>query len=566
MNTATTLARVVSTLGPPDWACRSGAAAVSPSVNKMNVAVAAQVAVHDKHEHEHKPPVDEDGNPIDYNAHSTPKPIRLTSAAQRLDQKRQREEDAIDDLVDDQLEKSGFERKSSSTAVSRSATLRVRAGKLRSHQSERERYHKAMKDHKLRMQNAMAMTMFRNARGRHRKTEMRRLVTRASSQSLVTVEEGAAEGQAGDQEEGTDAVVNRKANKQPSIAAAKTNKVFPQLLEEGADRTPGDTSKQHRASAGRRDMSPELLAIAERNRKLAAVKVCWAKMKQAGFIPIMSVLTWIVLGTCVYHFGTGFYWSQAFFYAVDTGFSIGFGAFIEGTWNDSYVIIPSESCGLEVCDGGADFRGSLRSACMMSSYEPDLASMFYTVLHILFGASMVATALTLLLLHTLERSEFSPAQIKAKEVQIEKDRLQNTIERGNPLNKNKHANVARRKSLHAGGGADLNFVQRKLKRNQNCSAQCTAAMSCCKNYWVAAVKSTLFKATSFMLVWMLGAIAYGMAHEGWSFIESLYFAVSAASTAGLLAPTHHFAGNEDNCTNGAYGDRECQVNGAAPPG
>ena len=82
-------------------------------------------------------------------------------------------------------------------------------------------------------------------------------------------------------------------------------------------------------------------------------------------------------GTLFYHYYTGFYWSQAFFYAVDTGFSIGFGMFVEGAWNDSNVYIPNERCTLESCADGRHFNGSLREACVQLSYRPDDGSMMY---------------------------------------------------------------------------------------------------------------------------------------------------------------------------------------------
>jgi len=74
------------------------------------------------------------------------------------------------------------------------------------------------------------------------------------------------------------------------------------------------------------------------------VRVCFSSTRQAGLVPVVTVLSWITIGTLVYHFVTGFYWSQAFFFAIDAGFSIGFGIFQEGTWSDVNITIPYNAC------------------------------------------------------------------------------------------------------------------------------------------------------------------------------------------------------------------------------
>ena len=53
--------------------------------------------------------------------------------------------------------------------------------------------------------------------------------------------------------------------------------------------------------------------------------------------------------------------------------------------------------------------------------------------------------------------------------------------------------------------------------------------------WYSKHRSFL-KSVNIFVLWMLLGVAYGMSFEGWSFITSLYFAVSACSTGGLLGP------------------------------
>ena len=48
--------------------------------------------------------------------------------------------------------------------------------------------------------------------------------------------------------------------------------------------------------------------------------------------------------------------------------------------------------------------------------------MLYTIVHVLFGASLVATALTVMLIHTMDRTEFTPEDLMERVVQMKKER------------------------------------------------------------------------------------------------------------------------------------------------
>ena len=52
--------------------------------------------------------------------------------------------------------------------------------------------------------------------------------------------------------------------------------------------------------------------------------------------------------------------------------------------------------------------------------------------------------------------------------------------------------------------------------------------------WYA--QRTVIKSAILFVVWMLMGVAYGMGYEGWSFITSLYFAITSSSSAGLQSP------------------------------
>lgn len=177
--------------------------------------------------------------------------------------------------------------------------------------------------------------------------------------------------------------------------------------------------------------STEINQLKQKARKKKSDQVraaCLAATSKAGVTPLIVVLVWIVTGTLFYHFYTGFYWSQAFFYAVDTGFSIGFGMFVEGAWNDSDIYIPPGDCTLESCEGGLAYNGSLRQACVQLSYRPDVGSMAYTVLHILVGSSLVATALTMMLVGTLDRNGLDTKEEKLLRDNLDREKTRKVHE------------------------------------------------------------------------------------------------------------------------------------------
>lgn len=78
---------------------------------------------------------------------------------------------------------------------------------------------------------------------------------------------------------------------------------------------------------------------------------------------------------------------------------------------------------------------------------------------------MVATALTLLLLHTLERNEFSPEDLKKKEIEVEKERRERQQLRNQGLPTRRATTLM--KTL---GG----FAARRRKREAARRAKCLA--------------------------------------------------------------------------------------------
>lgn len=95
--------------------------------------------------------------------------------------------------------------------------------------------------------------------------------------------------------------------------------------------------------------------------------------------------------------------------------------FVEGLFNDTFVHLPADDCSW--CTDNKSWTGSLRQACLNLEYHPDTASMAYTVVHIFVGSSLIATALTMMLVATLDRSGITDQTAKVMKKNLDKKKL-----------------------------------------------------------------------------------------------------------------------------------------------
>jgi len=208
-------------------------------------------------------------------------------------------------------------------------------------------------------------------------------------------------------------------------------------------------------------------------------------------------------GTLFYHYYTGFYWSQAFFYAVDTGFSIGFGMFVEGAWNDSDIFIPPDKCMLESCQGGSGYNGSLRQACVQLEYRPDEGSMAYTIIHILIGSSLVATALTMMLVGTLDRSGLDEQEMKVLKANLDREKVRKVEEL---RRRRRRAQIPRTLSQR-----ELLTREKQLEAQAERKRKCIMLLKSIAKL----TKLQLFKATCALVCWVSCAV-FGRVYGQWN--------------------------------------------------
>eukprot|EP00750_Incisomonas_marina_P025278 INCI5369.10.p1 GENE.INCI5369.10~~INCI5369.10.p1 ORF type:complete len:448 (-),score=86.05 INCI5369.10:148-1491(-) len=184
-----------------------------------------------------------------------------------------------------------------------------------------------------------------------------------------------------------------------------------------------------------------------------------------------------------------------------------------------------------------------------------------------------ATALTVMLIHTLDRTTYTPEDLVEREIEMKKqqrvahaeavkevaglsdaDLKAKLVEAGATSSEVvNRANMERKWAQMRRHAAMRTQQEGEAQRRRVRSCKCVVTRHTCRNL----VATQLFKTSIILFFWITGGVCYGVYSEGWPILDSLYFAITSLSTAGLKGPTHHFNGLEANCTNAA--DGECQT-------
>jgi hypothetical protein len=221
----------------------------------------------------------------------------------------------------------------------------------------------------------------------------------------------------------------------------------------------------------RRRTASILVEQAEKEvRELFCDKLARKLLQSNSSRAIGAIVAWQCMFTAWYHFHNKFTWPQAFYYSAQAGFSIGFGALTE------------------MCEGGIcsdDTDGDGLPDNVLSKGARDV-SYGMTVVNILLGSSVIGGALSFFTAWVLEHKD--GWEDDARET----------------------AEVKQKAKLL---GIDPLAVQRKVK-NKLQSVQ----------NW---------KVYAFLGLSITSGILFGMLHEEWTFMQSLYFSIASMSTAGL---------------------------------
>jgi len=189
-------------------------------------------------------------------------------------------------------------------------------------------------------------------------------------------------------------------------------------------------------------------------------------------------LVWFFLMTLFYRFGVEMTWAQSFFFTVDTGMSVGFGS-------------PGITC--EEQD---------QPTMHFSSLVCELVTVFHMLLVALWFTVLLGTLASVVVVSNSDNvKKTMKKQKKRKEAQT----LQKKLEGAGVVRKPKTADKGPKPSVLAKAWA-----------------------------WV---RVPVIKFAILYVVWLVVGILYGIYIEEWSWSKSMLFAVSATSTAGLIAPT-----------------------------
>lgn len=213
---------------------------------------------------------------------------------------------------------------------------------------------------------------------------------------------------------------------------------------------------------------------------------------QSGIFPMfIAVCFWQFGFTFWYHLYLKFRYSAAFYYSAQAGLSVGFGAL-----NEEHFYGMSDDCSAPTVDGSCLNGGDGLAGCCtewgntddcsnkLSEADYDV-SKFVTVINVLLGSSAIGGALGFLVEYLNTKKEVWYAD--AKEAAAD----HHTSGKKGPL---EHKTTV------------CEVITKDFEE---------------------------MKVQLILLLFVVVGITYGMVHEKWSFITSLYFAITAMSTAGL---------------------------------
>lgn len=197
------------------------------------------------------------------------------------------------------------------------------------------------------------------------------------------------------------------------------------------------------------------------------------------YLSVFLVMLWLGVGGAVYSFYYHWPYASALYYSAQAGLSIGFGALS----------------------------------------EPDDQTRLYTIFHILMGSSFIGGAVGIFVTNTLEKHDMNWEEERENRLaELEQQSNTATEQQSNTATEHEQSAKERGETLNQ-SDQNLPLVNKKQKKS-----------------WYEENKTDV-RLWAIVVLWLAMGITYGIAVEGWTFIQSFYFCITAWSTAGLQAPT-----------------------------
>ena len=295
---------------------------------------------------------------------------------------------------------------------------------------------------------------------------------------------------------------------------------------ENQEREAGNRQKRE----SKRLSAPILKYESDEDPHCANLKKCRDKWYT---LPTCAVFLWLLVATLLYIFVNQWGVNEAFYYTVQAGLSVGFGSLSEEKVTGKNTFDVCTSSGTNATElatlilNQQVVYGTTGELCAYQ-YVPNelyLISMFYTVVHICLGASLIGGVLSLFTTMAVESSEtwFDEAN-KTAESKHKTDHIKQSKKESTKLYKEKNINAG--SALPPKDDSSTNNEADASK--SNFTAKCTKWM----NGHSAEIRATLA-----LLFWVfIGTVVYSVL-ENVHWIKGLYFAVAACSTAGLAGPS-----------------------------
>ena len=153
---------------------------------------------------------------------------------------------------------------------------------------------------------------------------------------------------------------------------------------------------------------------------------------------------------------------------------------------------------------------------------PDDGCRIFAVFYTIFGSSLIAAALAI----------FAGRAISKKDDYLEAGMEAVKAEEASDMKASKRAELSRSRANSDGKATSQSTKPPGASIYQPHRVQTKRTV----RDWVASNWDTIQIGILFT-IWIAAGVVYGMVHEGWTFITSLYFATTALSTGGLMAPS-----------------------------
>eukprot|EP00041_Stephanoeca_diplocostata_P006649 m.90628 g.90628 ORF g.90628 m.90628 type:complete len:334 (-) comp16468_c0_seq11:370-1371(-) len=217
----------------------------------------------------------------------------------------------------------------------------------------------------------------------------------------------------------------------------------------------------------------------------------WWERNRMVVLSVVVVFTWLFVGTIFYRHSSGFTVSQAWYFSVQAGLSVGYGA-----------------AGV-TCDDSDD-----PTACR-----------WYTSFHVLVGSSFIATALGLWTTLLVEDTQASLKEAEADLLEQKREKMLRA-----------HS-VVKSRAQSPEGPADLEATASSQQQTKDQFYSDLKKSGVTYTRVQRIISGFFFRAATVFLLAVAVGVIFGMLDEDWDFPQALLFAITSMSTGGLQAPS-----------------------------